>query len=48
MDDVDAFYKELLSKKLKMAGKPAGSTLGNREFMLRDPDGYKLVVFKRK
>lgn len=48
VDDVDAFHKFLLSKKLKPSSKPQDQPWGNREFILRDPDGYKLVIFKRK
>ncbi len=48
VDDVDEFHKELLAKKLKLATKPKDQPWGNREFILRDPDGYNLVIFKRK
>ena len=45
---VDEFHNYLLSKKLKPATKPQDQPWGNREFILRDPDGYNLVIFKRK
>lgn len=48
VDDVDAFYKNLLAKKIKPSTKPQDQPWGNREFILRDPDGYNLVIFKRK
>ena len=48
VDSVDEFYKELLAKGLKPATKPQNQSWGNREFLLRDPDGYNLVFFKRK
>jgi catechol 2,3-dioxygenase-like lactoylglutathione lyase family enzyme len=48
VDDVDAFHKDLLSAGLKPASAPGDTPFGNREFMLRDPDGYRLVIFKRK
>lgn len=48
VDDVDGFHKDLLSKGLKPATKPQDQPWGNREFILRDPDGYNLVIFKRK
>jgi catechol 2,3-dioxygenase-like lactoylglutathione lyase family enzyme len=48
VDDVDKFHKHLLSKKIKPASKPEDKPWGNREFVLRDPDGYNLVIFKRK
>lgn len=48
VDNVDDFYKMLLSKKIKPLTKPQDQPWGNREFILRDPDGYNLVIFKRK
>jgi uncharacterized glyoxalase superfamily protein PhnB len=48
VDDVDGFHQDLLSRKLKPATKPQDQPWGNREFLLRDPDGYTLVIFKRK
>jgi catechol 2,3-dioxygenase-like lactoylglutathione lyase family enzyme len=48
VDDVDGFYKELLSKGIKPSSKPQDWPTGNREFILHDPDGYNLVIFKRK
>ncbi len=47
VDNVDEFYEELLSKGLKPS-KPHDSPWGNRECILRDPNGYKLVLFRRK
>ena len=48
VDDVDAFHKELRSKGIKPAGEPQDTPWKDREFVLRDPDGYNLVIFKRK
>jgi catechol 2,3-dioxygenase-like lactoylglutathione lyase family enzyme len=48
VDNVDEFHKDLLSKGLKPSTKPQDQPWGNREFILRDPDGYNLVIFKRK
>jgi catechol 2,3-dioxygenase-like lactoylglutathione lyase family enzyme len=48
VDNVDEFHKELLSKGLRPSTKPQDQPWGNREFILRDPDGYNLVIFKRK
>ena len=42
------FYKGLIAKGLKPSSKPRDWPWGNREFVIRDPDGYKLVIFKRK
>jgi catechol 2,3-dioxygenase-like lactoylglutathione lyase family enzyme len=48
VDDVDEAYKELVSKGIKPSSEPRDWPWGNREFVLRDPDGYKLVFFKKK
>jgi catechol 2,3-dioxygenase-like lactoylglutathione lyase family enzyme len=47
VDDVDGYYQELLEKGLKPSSEPRDWAWGNREFVLRDPDGYKLVFFKK-
>ena len=47
VENVDEFHKDLLSMGLKPASEPQ-VTRGNREFIIHDPDGYKLVIFKRK
>jgi catechol 2,3-dioxygenase-like lactoylglutathione lyase family enzyme len=48
VDDVDAAYQELLDKGYKPSSEPKDWPWGNREFVIRDPDGYKLVLFKKK
>ncbi len=48
VDNVDDFYKGILSKGLKPSSEPRDWPWGNREFVIRDPDGYKLIIFKRK
>jgi uncharacterized glyoxalase superfamily protein PhnB len=45
---VDEFHAHLLANGLKPSTKPKDQPWGNREFILRDPDGYHLVIFKRK
>ncbi len=47
VDNVDQFYQELLNKGLHPSSEPRDWPWGNREFVLRDPDGYKLVFFKK-
>jgi catechol 2,3-dioxygenase-like lactoylglutathione lyase family enzyme len=47
VDNVDAFHKGLLSRGFKPSSEPQDSPWGNREFVVRDPDGYRLVIFKR-
>ena len=48
VDDVENFHRAALSKGMKPAGEPQVRPSGNREFVLRDPDGYKLVFFQKK
>lgn len=48
VDDVDAFYKGLSQKGYKPLSEPQDRPWGDREFVIRDPDGYRLVIFKRK
>ena len=48
VDNVDETYKEVLSMGLKPVSEPQDMSWGNREFIIRDPDGYKIVLFKRK
>jgi catechol 2,3-dioxygenase-like lactoylglutathione lyase family enzyme len=48
VDNVDEFYDELKSKGLKPSSEPRDWPWGRREFVLRDPDGYKLVFFQKK
>ena len=48
VDDVDGFHKAARSKGLKPSGEPEDKSSGTREFVLRDPDGYKLVFFQKK
>lgn len=48
VNDVDEFYKEVLDAKMKPSSEPRDWPWGNREFVLRDPDGYKLVFFQKK
>jgi catechol 2,3-dioxygenase-like lactoylglutathione lyase family enzyme len=47
VEDVDEFYHELIVKRLTPSSEPRDWPWGNREFVIRDPDGYKLVIFKR-
>jgi catechol 2,3-dioxygenase-like lactoylglutathione lyase family enzyme len=48
VDNVDETYEEMISLGLTPETKPKDEHWGNREFVIRDPDGYKLVIFKRK
>ncbi|MCL5970168.1 MAG: VOC family protein [Patescibacteria group bacterium] len=47
VESVDDFYKGVINKGLKPSSEPRDWPWGNREFVLRDPDGYKLVFFQK-
>ena len=46
VDDVDAKYSELVSKVLRPSAEPKDFEWGNREFAIKDPDGYKIIFYK--
>ena len=48
VENVNESYQELLATGVKSAGEPHNSPYGNREFIIYDPDGYRLAIFKRK
>jgi catechol 2,3-dioxygenase-like lactoylglutathione lyase family enzyme len=48
VDDIADFHKGAVAAGMKPAGEPKVAASGNREFVLRDPDGYKLVFFQKK
>lgn len=47
VDSVDEEYKKLLSLGLKPATEPKDWEWGNREFILKDPDWYKLCFWQK-
>lgn len=47
VDDVDLKHKELISNGLTPATTPKDWPWGNREFVVKDPDGYKFVIYKK-
>lgn len=47
VDDVDEFYKKIVKKGIKPYGEPKNWPWGNREFVVKDPDGYRLVFFNK-
>jgi predicted lactoylglutathione lyase len=47
VEDVDEFYSYLLKKGIKPVSEPQNRGI-NRELVIADPDGYLLVIFKRK
>jgi catechol 2,3-dioxygenase-like lactoylglutathione lyase family enzyme len=48
VDDVEDFHNAVVSNGMKPIGEPQVRVSGNREFMLRDPDGYNLAFFQKK
>lgn len=46
VSSVDAKYKELIGLGLTPATEPRDWRWGNREFILKDPDGYKLCFWQ--
>jgi catechol 2,3-dioxygenase-like lactoylglutathione lyase family enzyme len=44
---IDAFYRLLLDKGIPTSTEPRDWPWGNREFVVRDPDMYKLVFYER-
>jgi catechol 2,3-dioxygenase-like lactoylglutathione lyase family enzyme len=48
VDDIDEHYKAVVARGMNPSSEPRKLPTGNREFVLRDPDGYKLVFFAKK
>ncbi len=48
VDNADEFYDGVLAKGMKSDSAPEGRRSTGRSFVLRDPDGYKLVFFEKK
>lgn len=46
VDDVDAKHQELINNGLNPATEPRDWDWGNREFILKDPDGYKFCFWQ--
>jgi len=47
VNDVNEYYEKILAKGLKPASQPEDFPGGFRNFVIHDPDGYNLVLFKR-
>lgn len=45
VDDVDEYYKSLIKKGISISHEPKTWPWGQREFVVKDPDGYKIVFF---
>lgn len=48
VDDVDEAYAEVIKLGMKPSSEPRDWPTGSREFVLRDPDGYKIIFFSKK
>lgn len=46
VDDVDMMHGDLVAKGFMPATEPKNWQWGNREFILKDPDGYKLCFWQ--
>ena len=46
VDDVDQFFQTLKADGVTTSSEPRDWPWGQREFVLRDPDGYKLVFYQ--
>ena len=47
IDGIDKYHKSLVDKGLSASSEPINWPWGNREFVIRDPDGYKLVFYEK-
>ncbi|MDD2696615.1 MAG: VOC family protein [Candidatus Pacebacteria bacterium] len=47
VDDVDKKHSELINKGLQPSGEPKDFEWGNREFAIKNPDGYKIIFYKK-
>ena len=45
-DNVDETYRLMVAQELKPSSEPRDWPWGNREFVIRDPDRYKLVFYQ--
>ena|ERR1700693_1934204 len=47
VDKIDELYKTLLTQGIKPSTEPRDWAWGQREFVLRDPDRYKIVFYQK-
>jgi catechol 2,3-dioxygenase-like lactoylglutathione lyase family enzyme len=48
VENADEAYEELVSKGMKPQSEPHDAPEGRREFVICDPDGYKIALFQKK
>ncbi|MCU0653017.1 MAG: VOC family protein [Candidatus Pacebacteria bacterium] len=46
VEGIDDHYQSLIGKGLKPSTTPRNWPWGHREFVIRDPDGYKIVFYE--
>ena len=46
VENIDDYHKSLIEKGLNPSSEPTDQPWGNREFAIKDLDGYKLVFFQ--
>ena len=46
IEDADKYFELLQNQGIKPSSEPRDWPWGNREFAVRDPDGYKLVFYQ--
>jgi catechol 2,3-dioxygenase-like lactoylglutathione lyase family enzyme len=46
VEDIDGLHSELVGKGLQPSAEPRDWPWGNREFVIKDPDGYKLCFWQ--
>jgi uncharacterized glyoxalase superfamily protein PhnB len=47
VEGIDAYFQDLKNKGLKPSTEPRDWPWGQREFVIRDPDRYKLVFYEK-
>lgn len=45
VENIDAYFKSLKDKGVRTSSEPRNWPWGKREFVVKDPDGYKLVFY---
>lgn len=45
VEDVDAYFKSLKDNGIRTSSEPRTWPWGKREFVIKDPDGYKIVFY---
>lgn len=45
VENVDAYFESLKAKSIRASSEPRTWPWGKREFIVKDPDGYKLVFY---